>query len=40
LPPSSALTIAGAFLKKIPFYWRILTRSNRHGWVRTDRRKS
>lgn len=40
LPPSSAFTIAGAFLRKIPFYWRMLIRSNRHGWIRTDRRKS
>ena len=39
LPPSSVFTIASAFLRKIPFYWRILIRSNRHGWVRTDRRK-
>lgn len=37
--PSSAFTIAGAFLRKIPFYWRILKRSDRSGWVRTDRRK-
>jgi len=39
LTPSSAFTIAGAFLRKIPFYWRILIRSDRSGWVRTDRRK-
>jgi len=40
LPPSAALSIAGVLLRKIPFYWRILMRSNRPGWVRTDRRKS
>jgi cellulose synthase/poly-beta-1,6-N-acetylglucosamine synthase-like glycosyltransferase len=39
LPPSSAFTIVGAILRKIPFYWRILIRSDRSGWVRTDRRK-
>lgn len=39
LTPSSAFTIAGAFLRKIPFYWRILIRRDRNGWVRTDRRK-
>jgi cellulose synthase/poly-beta-1,6-N-acetylglucosamine synthase-like glycosyltransferase len=39
LTPSSASTIAGAFLRKIPFYWRILIRRDRSGWVRTDRRK-
>jgi glycosyltransferase involved in cell wall biosynthesis len=39
LPPSSAFTIAGALLRKIPFYWRILIRRDRSGWVRTDRRK-
>jgi cellulose synthase/poly-beta-1,6-N-acetylglucosamine synthase-like glycosyltransferase len=39
LTPSSAFTIAGAFLRKIPFYWRILIRRDRSGWVRTDRRK-
>src|SRR5271165_3965239 len=40
LTPSSAFTIAGAFLTKIPFYWQILIRSDRSGWIRTDRRKS
>jgi cellulose synthase/poly-beta-1,6-N-acetylglucosamine synthase-like glycosyltransferase len=39
LPPSSAFTITGAFLRKITFYWRILMRRDRSGWVRTDRRK-
>jgi cellulose synthase/poly-beta-1,6-N-acetylglucosamine synthase-like glycosyltransferase len=39
LTPNSAFTIAGAFLRKIPFYWRILIRRDRSGWVRTDRRK-
>jgi cellulose synthase/poly-beta-1,6-N-acetylglucosamine synthase-like glycosyltransferase len=39
LTPSSAFTIAGALLRKIPFYWRILIRRHRSGWVRTDRRK-
>lgn len=40
LQPVSALTIGGAFLRRIPFYWRLLIRSSRQGWVRTDRRKS
>jgi len=39
LTPSSAFTIAGALLRKIPFYWRILIRRDRSGWIRTDRRK-
>jgi cellulose synthase/poly-beta-1,6-N-acetylglucosamine synthase-like glycosyltransferase len=39
LTPSSAFMIAGAFLRKIPFYWRILIRRDGSGWVRTDRRK-
>jgi cellulose synthase/poly-beta-1,6-N-acetylglucosamine synthase-like glycosyltransferase len=39
LPPSSAFTIAGAFFRKLPFYWRILIRRDRGGWIRTDRRK-
>ena len=39
LTPSSAFTIVGAFLRKIPFYGRILIRRDRSGWVRTDRRK-
>lgn len=39
LTPSSAFTIAGVLLRKIPFYWRILMRRDRSGWVRTDRRK-
>jgi cellulose synthase/poly-beta-1,6-N-acetylglucosamine synthase-like glycosyltransferase len=39
LTPSSAFTIAGGFLRKIPFYWRIFIRRDRSGWVRTDRRK-
>ncbi len=40
LTPSSVFTITGAFLRKIPFYWRMLIRRDRSsGWVRTDRRK-
>lgn len=39
LTPSSASTVAKAFVRKIPFYWRILIRRDRSGWVRTDRRK-
>jgi cellulose synthase/poly-beta-1,6-N-acetylglucosamine synthase-like glycosyltransferase len=39
LAPSSAFTVAGAFLRKIPFYLRMLIRRDRSGWVRTDRRK-
>jgi cellulose synthase/poly-beta-1,6-N-acetylglucosamine synthase-like glycosyltransferase len=40
LPLTSVFSIAGAILTKIPFYCRILIQRNRHGWVRTDRRKS
>ena len=39
LTPGSAFAIFGSFLRKIPFYGRILIRRDRSGWVRTDRRK-
>jgi hypothetical protein len=40
VPPMSVFSIAGAILAKIPFYCRMVIQRNRHGWVRTDRRKS
>jgi len=40
LPPMSVFSVAGAILRKTPFYCRIFIQRNRHGWVRTDRRKS
>jgi hypothetical protein len=33
LTPTSAFTIAGAFFKRIPFYW-MLIRRDRSGWIR------
>jgi cellulose synthase/poly-beta-1,6-N-acetylglucosamine synthase-like glycosyltransferase len=40
LPLRSVLLLAARQFMKLPFYCRILFRTNRQGWIRTDRRRS